>query len=117
MTLCGIAPADDDDGETGRKNPPVEKPATITKAQSIELSRLCGLADMLPTVLCEKMGIKSFEELEASKLAAVTARLDQIANKKHDDAVRLQDAVDDSIPEFERGGECWTRSKTRFQST
>ena len=100
--LCCVAGEIDEDGNDGAKNPPVEKPATITKAQSIELSRLCGLADMLPTVLCEKMGIQSFEELEASKLAAVVHRLNQIIDKKHDDSVKQEAAVgDDSLGGFD----------------
>ena len=103
-TLLGVAgdPHLDDDGQNDAKNPPEPEVQRITKAQSIELARLCALADMLPTALCEKMGIKSFEELEASKVASVMNRLQQIIEKRHDDSVKQEAALGgDGIPEFD----------------
>ena len=99
MTLCGIAPADDDDGETGRKSPPVEKPATLTADQQAELLRLASLADILPSAVAEKGLAPSIPQIHQSRFHGLEKGLQGAVDRKHDEAVKQLDG--DAIPEFE----------------
>ena len=110
LCMSGVCPVgEDDDGIDATKNPEPKtqpKPATLTADQQAELLRLASLADILPSAVAAKGQAPSVPEIAQSRFHALEKGLQGAVDRKHDDAVRLQDAVDgDAIPEFEKGGE------------